>query len=243
MQPFPPSPSPAATRRPLLLQHLIALGVAILFSFTPLWIPLWIPERADAAQPGGVVICTNLNPLHLSCRQANAQTLPPNQVIWLPLVGTATIAPPSIGITSGVQRLTLAGARDVNGTGKNNGNILVGNTGSNRLSNAGSGTYVVGNSTQATITSLPNCTTTPTQDCLNASLSGSTSENDNVLLDASPARSSVYIDRRLEVNECLKGLFRWNSTTLKFVQDSQTYGQQKVDASGNWANGTGCTIN
>lgn len=239
MQPLPPSPSSAATGRSLLLQHLIALGVAILFSFTP----LWIPERAEAAQPAGVVICRDMDPASL-CRQANAENNPPNQVIWLPLAGTADTMPPSIGITSKVKRLTLAGAMDLNGAGKNNANILVGNTGSNRLSNAGSGTYVAGNSTQASITSLPNCTPTATQDCLVASLSGSSSENDEIVLDAL-ANTAVYIDRRMEDDDCLPLLYRWkrNPTPGRFVRDAQTYGQQKVNASGNWVDGTGCTIN
>lgn len=220
-------------------------------------IMLHLPGRADAAKPNDVLICTNYSTTAISCIQSDAQRQPFKQVIWAPQgtpppsTGTPP-ARPSIKLSPGVKRLTLSGIQDLNGYGNGEANIIVGNTASNQLFTAGSGTYVIGNSSAASVTSLRSCRPSRTQDCLVAQTSGNTSENDEAELGDASTNAAVYINRTMEESgECIGPLYIWDPALQLstrpdqpggYALSAQTYGQGKVSSTGAWTDATSCTI-
>jgi len=236
----PPTDAPIVPAPAAMVPARLALIAVALFSL----LMLCLPGIAHAAKPDDVLICTNYSSGHISCVQKDSRNLPITQVIWAPLQGTPPAANirPELTLAPKVKRLTLAGPEDLNGNGNVEGNIIVGNSSSNLLAFAGSGTYVIGNSSQTTVNSLPACLPSQTNDCLAANPSRDTSENDRVRLGDNSTNAAVYIDRRLEQSgECIGPLYVWNqppTTPEAYVLGARTYGQRKVDSSGAWTDPT-----
>jgi hypothetical protein len=238
----PPTDAPIVPAPAAMVPARLALIAVTLIAL----LMLCLPGIAHAAKPDDVLICTSYFQQAISCTQTDSQGQSFTQVIWAPQGQQPLPGTPLMELTPGVKRLTLTGPQVLNGKGNGEANIIVGNSSSNELAFAGSGTYVIGNSSQTTVNSLRACRPSRANDCLAANPSRDSSENDKVELGNNSTNAAVYIDRTLEQSgECIGPLYVWNqpaSTPGAYVLGARTYGQEKVTPSGAWTDPTPCKV-